>query len=64
MQIGTCSAPVSNTAGPAEASFLMSISSPMMKSSRIKPISATVAMLAWSVTKFRPFGPITTPVTR
>ncbi len=64
MQIGTCSAPVSKTAAPPDAIFLMSISRPMTKSRRMSPISATTAMLAWSVTNFRPIGPMITPVTR
>ena len=64
MQIGTCSAPVINTAGPPEAIFLTSISRPMTNSSRMSPISATVEMLASSVTNRRPVGPMITPVAR
>ena len=64
MQIGTCRAPVSNTGSPAEASFLRSISRPMMKSKRMSPISATVWMLSCFLTQLNPTGPITTPVTR
>ena len=62
MQIGTCRAPVRSIGAPADASFLRSISRPMTNSRRISPISATVWMLAWSVTHLRPIGPMTTPV--
>ena len=65
MQIGTCKAPVSSTAAPPEAIFLTSISSPMTKSKRISPISATVWMLSWFVINLRPMlGPMITPVAR
>src|SRR2546427_915645 len=64
IQMGTCSAPVSKTAAPPDAIFLISISSPITKSRRMRPISATVEMLPWSVTNLRPIGPMITPVAR
>ena len=65
MQIGTWSAPVSSTAAPPEAILRRSISSPITNRSRIRPISATVWMLSWSVIHLRPmFGPMITPVRR
>ena len=65
MQIGTCSAPVSSTAMPPDAILRRSISSPMTKSKRMRPISATISMLSRSLTSLRPmFGPMITPVAR
>jgi len=64
MQTGTWRAPVRITARPAAQSFLRSISRPMMKSSRMRPISATVWMESRLGTRFRKTGPMITPVTR
>ena len=46
--------PVISTGLPAASSLFRSSSSPMMKSSRIRPISDTVWMLAWSLMRPEP----------
>src|SRR5207253_2045367 len=49
MQIGTWRAPVTSIGAPAAASFFRSISRPMTNSRTMRPISATVWMLASAV---------------
>jgi len=49
----------------ADGSFFRSSSRPMMNRRRIRPISDTVSMLAWSLIRPKPIrGPINTPASR